>query len=423
MPQDPIVITTAEARRLALRSQLLEQPRRQPDVDRLLGTIRRLGCVQIDPINVVARNPLLVLWSRLGRFDPRLLDSVMWDERLLFEYWAHAASILLVEDYPIHQQRMVNFTRGNGEWSMRVRDWMDVNEPFRQYILNEIRRRGPLFAAELENRYVESPWSPTGWTSTTSVSTMLGMMWEQGDITVTRRAGAGFGLKKQWGLLEHHMPQWKEHQPIPSYQAVRLAAQRSLRALGVGTAKHIQNYFIRGGYPGLDIVLNDLLAAGAVRRVKIEDDGRIWPGDWFVHVDSLSDLAKIRQEGWPARTVLLSPFDNLIANRDRTETLFDFYYRIEIYTPEAKRQFGYYVMPILYGDRLIGRIDPRMDRKTKTLIVNAVHKEPNAPESAAVAVGIDDAVRRLGRFLGAERVQYGERLAAAWAGSLRDGPC
>lgn len=422
MRSEPVVITTQEARRLAISSQLLDLSPLQPNADAMLALFRQLGCVQIDPINVVARSPLLVLWSRLGNFDPHLLDELMWDERLLFEYWAHAASIVMVEDYPIHQQQMVNFSRGDGAWAGRVRDWMDVNEPFRQHILSEFQQRGPLFAREIEDHSVE-PWQSSGWTNTRNVSTMLGLMWEQGDITVTRREGNGFGLKKQWGLLEQHMPQWQDHQEIPRSLAVRQAAQRSLKALGAGTEKHIANHFIRGSYPGLGSVLEELLEDGRMHPVRIQDNDQTWPGDWFIHEDSLPDLARIRDQTWPERLILLSPFDNLIADRDRTETLFDFYYRSEIYTPKAKRKYGYYVLPVLHGDRLIGRIDPKMDRMTKTLHVYAVHKEPDAPDSPAVAAELDDVIRQLGRFLGAERVQYGEQLPTPWSASLPDGPC
>ncbi len=422
MIPETIVLTAEEARRLAIGSQLLHKPPRQPDEETMLAIFRQIGCVQIDPISVVARSPLLVLWSRMGSYDQALLDHLMWEERLLFEYWAHAASIVMVEDYPIHQLQMVNFSRGDGAWARRVREWMAVNEPFRQFILSEFQLRGPLFASEIEDRSLE-PWQSSGWSNTRNVSTMLGLMWEQGDITVTRRKGSGFGLKKQWGLLEQHMPQWADHAALPRSEVVHLAAQRSLKALGVGTEGHIRSHFIRNSYPGLGKILAELELNGRVLRVQIQEAGKNWPGTWYMHVDTLSDLVNIREEAWQERTILLSPFDNLIADRERTETLFDFYYRSEIYTPKAKRQYGYYVLPVLHGDRLIGRIDPKMDRKTGTLHVHAVHQEPGAQDSSAVAAELDEAVHGLGCFLGAERIQYGENLARAWASSLRDGPC
>jgi uncharacterized protein YcaQ len=422
MPSEAINLTPQEVRRLAVSSQLLDQQPRDVDMEAMMAVFRRLGCVQIDPINVVARSPLLVLWSRLGNFEPHLLSQVMWEERLLFEYWAHAASIVLVEDFPIHQLQMIHFSRGNNAWSQRIRDWMVVNEPFRQYILRELQARGPLYANEIEDRAVE-PWKSSGWTNTRNVSTMLGFLWEQGDITVTRREGNGFGLKKQWGLFEQHMPQWENHDAISRESAVRQAAQHSLKALGVGTEKHIRNHFIRGSYPGLEKVLEELLDDGRILRAQIRENGQTWPGEWFIHIDSLPLLEKVREKHWTGRLVLLSPFDNLIADRDRTELLFDFYYRNEIYTPKAKRQYGYYVLPILLGERLIGRIDPKMDRKTRTLYVHAVHKEPDAADSPAVAAELNEVICQLGRFLGAKQVHYADQLPKAWANALRDGSC
>ncbi len=343
----------------------------------------------------------------------------MWDDRLLFEYWAHAASIVLVEDFPIFQLQMRNFSRGNGAWARRVRSWMEINEPFRQYIMGEMAERGPLYAKEIEDRSVQ-PWQSSGWTNTRNVSTMLGLMWEQGDITVTRRQGAGFGLKKQWGLLEQHMPQWVEFIPDPLADVERKAAQKSLKALGVATEKHIQNYFIRGGYPNLAGVLDVLLLEGKIHAVTIRDNGTDWPEQWYVHSSMLPDLERLHNGQSSSRTVLLSPFDNLIADRERTEGLFDYYYRSEIYTPKAKRKYGYYVMPILHDDRLIGRVDPKIDRMSKTLHVYAVHAEEGAPDNIETGRAVAGAVRQLGRFLGAREICFGDTLPAAWAAAFVD---
>ena len=219
----PIEISARTARRLAVRAQRLDRQASTTDKNQMLSLIRQLGCLQIDPLNVVARSPLLVLWSRLGNYDVADLESLLWEDRLLFEYWAHAASLVLVEDYPIFQLQMSNFSRGNGAWAQRVRGWMEINQSFSQYIMDEMANRGPLYAQEIEDRAVE-PWQSSGWTNTRNVSTMLGLMWEQGDITVTRREGNGFGLKKQWGLLEQHMPEWANVPPIPEREVVKGAA-------------------------------------------------------------------------------------------------------------------------------------------------------------------------------------------------------
>ena len=402
-------ITPTLARRLAVSSQLLAEP--QPTA--VLPLLQQIRCLQIDPINVVARSPLLVLWSRLGQYDTAVLETHLWDDKSLFEFWAHAASIVLTEDYPLHQPHMTRFASGDAKWMQRARDWLEVNGPFRQYILDELAQRGPLLHTELENRIVE-PWPSSGWTNNRNVTIMLQFMWEQGEIMVSRRFGKGFGLKKQWQLAERHLPQWTEHELWPQEKVVYEAAQLSLRALGVGTAKHIVNHFIRGRYPGLGDALAKLERDGRIHSIQIIENGESWPGDWYIHSDTLPLLEKLEAGDWQPRTTLLSPFDNLICDRDRTELLFNFYYRSEIYTPKAKRQYGYYVMPILYGDQLIGRVDPKLDRKSKTLHVYAVHAEPNAPLTAAVGTAVAQSITELAQFLGAATIEYDNKMPQAW---------
>ncbi|MCP4428612.1 MAG: hypothetical protein GY803_29350, partial [Chloroflexi bacterium] len=225
----------------AVTSQKLSGPQETA----VLPLIHQINCLQIDPLNVVARSPLLVLWSRLGNYATTAFETLLWDEKSLFEYWAHAASIVLSDDYPLHQPRMVDYARGDSKWERKVQDWLEVNQPFRRYILDELAERGPLQANEMENRIVE-PWPSSGWTNNRNVTIMLTFLWERGEIMVSHRFGNGFGLKKQWALAERHLPQWAPHELWPQERVVYEAAQKSLRALGVGTAKHIENHFIRG---------------------------------------------------------------------------------------------------------------------------------------------------------------------------------
>jgi uncharacterized protein YcaQ len=412
-------ISPATARRLAVRVQWLHQKPGTRDKKQILSIIRQLGCLQIDPLNVVARSPLLVLWSRLGKYDLQELESLLWEDRLLFEYWAHAASLVLVEDFPIFQYQMRTFSRGDSAWARRVRSWLEINEPFRRYILDEMASRGPLYANEIEDRSLQ-PWQSSGWTNSRNISTMLGFMWEQGDITVIRRQGPGFGLKKQWGLLEQFMPDSLDILPLSQREVVKIAAQKSLKALGVATEKQIQNHYIRGGYPDLADVLQELERQGHVQKIVISENGTQWSGDWYVHAETLPDLEDLKGNDWRNHMTLLSPFDNLIADRERTEWLFKFHYRSEIYTPKAKRKYGYYVLPILSGDRLIGRIDPKMDRKNKTLHVYAVHREADAPDSLETARHVAGAVEQLGHFLGAEHIRYGDKKPRAWSAAFQD---
>ncbi|MFQ5434269.1 MAG: DNA glycosylase AlkZ-like family protein, partial [Anaerolineae bacterium] len=202
-------------------------------------------------------------------------------------------------------------------------------------------------------------------------------------------------------------------------ELVTQSAQLSLKALGVGTAKHIQNHFTRGRYPGLDGVLEALVADGRVHPIQIGEDGEVWPDQWYIHTDDLPLLAQVAHGDWQPTIRLLSPFDNLICDRQRAEQLFGFHYRSEIYTPKAKRRYGYYVMPILHGDRLIGRIDPKIDRKKKRLHVHAVHVEPGVAMNDGNGRALAAAVGELAQFLAAKTIAYGKNIPSGWQTCLK----
>jgi hypothetical protein len=180
----------------------------------------------------------------------------------------------------------------------------------------------------------------------------------------------------------------------------------------VATARDIDRSFTAGRYPGLASVLAGLQRSGRVEQVRLAANGSEQPGPWYVHTDDLPLLDRLQNGDWRPRTTLLSPFDNLIINRERTERLFGFSFRMEIYVPKAARRYGYYVLPILHGDRLIGRVDPALDRTTGRLVVHAIHAEPGAPASAAPAVAT--ALGELASFLGATGVDLRQPPPAVW---------
>lgn len=399
-------LTAQETRRLAVAAQRLEAPQSNPTKADILDTIRHITCLQLDPINVVARTQLLVLFSRLGRYDAAVLETLLWEDRKLFEYWAHAASIVLAEDFHIFRPKMVHHKPSKGVWWQQVYEWREANESFQRRILAELAARGPLYAEEFESQS-DVPWPfDNRWGGGKDIGIMLDAMWLRGQVTVTRRKGNGYGLKKQWGLMEHQLG-GRVHEPMVEQPLlVRQAVERALRALGPARMRDIKYYFTRGEYPGLPAILKELEAEGVIQRVTLRGrDGEL-PGPWYLHNDLLPELERLRRDDWRPQTVLLSPFDNLIADRDRTQLLFDFYYRIEIYTPAAKRQYGYYVMPILHGDRLIGRVDPRMDRKTGRFIINALHLEPGVNRDEDTRRAVEGAIESLGAFLGAEGIDF-----------------
>ena len=401
-----LTLTPQEARRLSVVAQQLEAPRPNPTKADILDTIRRITCLQLDPINVVARTQLLVLFSRLGRYDPADLAALLWDDRALFEYLAHTASIVLAEDFPIFRPRMHQLKRSGGVWGERTHQWLVANEGYRKRLFAELAARGPLFADEFESE-ADVPWPHDNtWGGGRDIRIMLDMLWARGFVTVTRRLGNDYGLKKQWGLMEHQLGEMAHRPPIERHEMTRRAVERALPALGPARVRDIKYYFTRGAYPGLPQTLRELESEGVIQQVAVAGDGGELPGPWYLHRDLLPALERLRRGDWWPQTVLLSPFDNLIADRPRVELLFGFHYRIEIYTPPAKRQYGYYVMPILHGDRLIGRVDPRMDRKANRLVVNAVHLEPGVSLDGATRPAIESAVASLASFLGAGAVDY-----------------
>ncbi len=404
-----LTLTPTLARRLAVTRQRLTGPQPAPTTAGMLEVFRNLGYVQIDPIRAVERTQFLVLWSRLGNYDRGHLDTLLWDKWRLFEYWAHAASIVLTENYPIHHLQMRHFARGDRKWDRRVRAWIEANESFRQHILARLRNDGTLSADQIENLCV-APWTSGGWTNNRDVSQMLSFMWEQGDIVVAERNG----LRRKWGLTEQHLPDYANYKLLSDPEAVQQAVQISLKALGLGTARHIATHFTKGHYYNLNTVLAGLVAAGHISPVSIVTDDTKWPGEWYIHAENIPLLEELQDGMWQPRTTLLSPFDNLIIDRNRTELMWDFYFRIEIYVPKAKREYGYYVLPILHGDRLIGRIDPRMDRKTGKLHINAVYAEPDAPQDRSTGQAIAGAIVDLAEFLEAKEIVYGDKIPTGW---------
>jgi uncharacterized protein len=401
------VCSPAQARRLAVLNQRLAGPR----PNQVMEVVRHLGCLQLDPLSVVARSHQLVLWSRLGRYDLAELDRLLWEERQLFEYWAHCASIVLTEDFPLHQAMMRRYPTND-----RISQWTRQNQPLQRYILGQIRRHGPRLSRDLEeDGFDPTQWVSTGWTSGRNISRMLDYLWLSGKIMVTGRQG----IQKVWDLTERCLPPWAPREKLSRREVVRRAAQRALRALGVATPRQIEQHFLRGRYPSLDRVLAELEAAGEIQPIEVREGGQAWPGAWYIHTADIPRLDEVANGTWAPRTTLLSPFDNLICDRQRTAQLFNFDFRVEIYTPQSKRKYGYYVLPILHGDQLIGRLDPALDRAQAQLKINAVYAEPSAPKTRKAAQAVARAVEDLGAFLGARKIVYNKtKVPDAWKRDL-----
>lgn len=412
----PLSIDTA--RRLAITKQRLSGSRPAADAAGLLDIARSIRCFQLDPISAVARSHTLVAFSRLGPYDVRLFDQLLFDDHTLFEFWAHAASIVLMEDYAIHSVAMRGYVRGDTGWEARVRAWMHENQPLHDAIMSEIRAHGPRLSRQLEQEGLHPEgWVSTGWTSGRNVSRMLDFLWMRGEIMVAGRSGG----QKAWDLTERCLPPWVDRSELDREAATYLAVQHSVKALGVARPIHIRKHYIRDRYAHFDRVVERLEGEGKLIRAHVHGHHAGLRGTWYLHADDLPLVEKLEQdEGWQPRTVLLSPFDNLICDRARTEAMWNYEFRIEIYVPKEKRQYGYYVLSILDGDRLIGRIDPLFARKTHTLYLQAVHAEADAPQDSSAGQRVAGAVQELAEFLGAKRVEVGPTndIPQAWAAAL-----
>ena len=358
--------------------------------------------IQMDPTSAVARTEHLVLFSRLGReFRVADLERLLWKDRALFEYWVH---IVPAADYAIHRESMRRYPEGprrHLKSRARVRTFLKANADFRRYVLRELRERGPLRARELEDRAVLH-WRSGGWSDVRgrSVSMLMDLLWHKGEVMIAGRDGQ----QRLWDLAERRLPASVER--LSSREVARRITERQLRARGVATANQI-GWAFDGRAPGFPQALRDLVKEGIAVPARIEG----LPGHYYVHADLLG-------RPFRPRTVLLSPFDDLVSHRDHTEALFDFFFRLEIYVPRALRKWGYFVMPILHGDRLIGRIDPSFDREEGVLRVNAVHAEDEALATAGRAVA--GAIRELAAWLGAKDVAYAgtRRIPAMWRRAL-----
>jgi uncharacterized protein len=339
---------------MAVRSQLLDG-----SATSVLDTVRQLGFLQLDPIATVAPAQHLVLWSRLRTYDRAELDRLLWTERKLFEWKAY---IWPIETLPL-LRALMRRRRGRNSGERWASEFLRTNPRFKRYVLTMLEENGPMLSRDLEDRSREKADPERRWYGTRNVSIMLEILHHRGVVAV---AGRDRG-QRLWDLAERWLPATRT---VPLEVAERRLAEQRFRALGV----------------------------------------RMTRKGWQAHPDAVDGSV-------PARVTFLSPFDRLVHDRARAEALWDFFYRLEMFVPEAKREYGYYVLPMLGGDRLIGRIEPAFDRKTGVLHVHGVWAERGAPADAGT--GIAAALHELADWLGAREIRVGKTLPRAWAPALR----
>jgi uncharacterized protein YcaQ len=402
-PADPrrTTLSAAEARRLALAAQGFGggRPSRRPDQAQLLGAVDRLGLLQIDSVNVLVRAHYLPLYSRLGPYDAALLDRAAYGgaERTLFEYWGHEASLLPVALHPLLRWRMDRAARGLGiygglaRFARRRRDFIEA-------VLAEVAERGPLAASELsQGGSRRGSW----WAWSEGKAALEYLFWSGRITTAARR-----GFERVYDLPERALPPAILAMPTPpEAEAQRALLGLAARALGVATERDLRDYY-RFAPGDARARIAELVEAGELLPVAVEG----WPQRAYLHRDA---RAPRRLEA----RALLAPFDPLIWERQRAERLFDFHYRISIYTPASQRAHGYYVLPFLLGDRLVARVDLKADRQAGKLRVLSAHGEPGI-EPRRVARALRTELDDMAAWLRLETVEIGRRGGLARA--LRD---
>jgi len=361
-------ISGDEARRIALAAQGFAESRPAARLDRrhLRRVIAQIGLLQIDSVNVLIRSHYMPLFSRLGAYAPEMLDT-SWlgapANRELFEYWGHMASLIPLEMHPLLRWRMAAAAENHKDADTRVFTLGRRRPGFMDAALDEIRERGALSAREITGAGA----SKGGWWGWSDGKRALEALFAAGLVAAAGRRG----FERLYDLPERVIPARVLAMPTPAIEDAQRELMRiAARALGVGTEKDLCDYFrIRLG-PGKQRI-RELVETGELIPVKVEG----WPQPAYLARDAKSPRML------DARA-LLSPFDSLVWERARTERIFGFRYRIEIYTPLPNRKYGYYVLPFLLGDRLVARVDLKADRANRTLLVQGAHLEPGVRASA-----------------------------------------
>jgi len=393
-------LTIKEARRIALSAQgFADRPPSGPMERRHLSrVIGRTGLFQIDSVNVVTRAHYMPLFSRLGPYPVEILErAASRKPRGLFEYWAHEASLLPVETQPLMRWRMERARDGFGIYGGLARFGREKRD-FIEQVRAEVEARGPLAASDIDGHKGTSGW----WQWSDAKRALEWLFWAGFITTHSRRAS----FERLYDLPERVLPPAVHAAPTPSPEdAQRKLIEISARALGVATASDLRDYFRLSpeeAYPRIA----EMVEEGTLLPVSVKG----WPQKAYMHRDA-------RMPRRVEASALLAPFDPLIWERSRTERLFDFHYRIEIYTPAHKRVYGYYVYPFLLGERIVARVDLKADRQKGILRVQAAHAEPGAPPETAQELW--QALNAMAGWLGLEKVEilyagdFAPALAAA----------
>ncbi len=415
MSQIPSPVPLYAARALALHAQGLNTPNgaeKPPTLSEIAMMVERLGCVQIDTLHMVRRSHYLTLWSRLGNYDPDDFDRLIYDpaERRLFEYWMHAASIVPLSLYRHRLHEMERRRNGGGWWP----EWSTQEE--NQAMVAEVRARveaeGALRASDFEHNGPKRG----SWWDWKPAKHALEHLYNVGDFMISDRVN----FQRVYDLRERVLPDWVDTSLPTKVETDRVLVEAAVRALGLGAARHIADYtFMKRGE--VAPVIADLCKSGVLVEVEAEQhDGAT--SSVLVHRKDLPLLERAADGDLiPARTTFLNPFDNLTWAKGRDEQFWGFQQRLEAYKPEKDRIWGYYCLPILHRDRLIGRFDPKLERKSGRLILRALYLEPGIDPAEELVADVAGAMRPFMEWHAATELvierstpaEFGKKLLAA----------
>ena len=416
-----ITLSAGEARRLAIESQLLgggrtstfkwsndtdarggstsgvKAPKNRQRVAEIIG---HLGYVQIDTIAVIERAHHHTLWSRVPGYKPTMLENLLAKDRRVFEYWGHAASYLPIEDYRFYLRRMRSFDTCNDKWYEAVKKRCGQLVPM---VLERVRNEGPLGATDFEDH---SGRKRDGWWDWKPAKSALEMLMWRGDLIVCGRRN----FNRLYDLPERFLPGDVNTSLPTDEEQGNFLVRRALQAHGLATVPEMFDHIRTGEKRLINDAVARLVESGEIVAVTVEGDQR---SVYYVFTAVLDESTKTKRG--KARIHLLSPFDNAVIRRDRLNRLFGFEHALECYLPANKRKHGYFVLPILRGDRFVGRLDPKADRKTSTLRIERLKLEDDISADDALVSGLAKRLREFAQFCGCEKVKIGKTSP----GSLR----
>ncbi len=410
LPASPIPLRASRA--LALHAQCLAAPpAAAPDADAIFDTIMALGCLQIDTLQVVARSHYLALWSRLGCYDPAQLDALLFrpGQRRLFEYWKKAASIIPLEHYryslPRMQQRRERPRLGWQRWLA-----LDEAAPALAVVRRRIAAEGGLRAADFTYEGARRgewwDWKPA--------KRALEYLYVCGELMISDRVN----FQRVYDLPERVLPEWVDSNPASAAEADRHDVEQALRALGICQASDIADYTYL-----LQQRIRPVLETLRAEDVLIAVEGEVSGGgtrELVLHRDRLPDLQRaLDGELQPQHTTLLSPFDSLLWSKRHGHAFWGYHHDIELYVPQPKRKWGYFTLPILQRDRLIGRLDPKLERESGTLRIRALHLQPGVAADERLVADVAAALRDFMAFHGATQLKFGRKGNAQFRVKLR----